>query len=510
MGRAFRLLLAIAICCAPLGAAAGPQTGPSGGVGVSVTCEAFNDSSFTGGTDNATDGIQYVFPAGGGNLARTQLGYTVGITRTLLSLDSSVALPTATSAGDCLVGGNLSVTEPISFTGVFTSTVEVQLSAILDNWIIEVPDTAPVGTDASLSLQAILGSAQAFESFVVTPSLGVVPSQDPGAWSIDPLGGGRFAVSGSLTFTETLSTASPPSINFFADSFAFTPLGAVGISVTNTVSQALRFEIVSLQPGAEVFALGVEPPVEEPQTKAQQKCLVALNQAAAKVARAQTKVNEKCLKDASKGKESSLQGCAISDPKDKVLKASLKVMKADDKKCQADGRPSFSYVAGSGLYVIAMDEGLSFLQDLLGADPDLAIRSDKSEVGCQGKVLKLSDKLIDVILKEAIKAKKQALAQGAASADQLQAAIEAALGAAEKLLRAEDKVVQTAEKKCAEVVDLGAVFPGAVSVGTTPADVSSHAIENARCRACRLLNQFDALDMDCDAFDEGATNGSCS
>jgi hypothetical protein len=107
-------LLALALGAAPLAAYAGPPTGPSGGVGVSYNCETFNDSSFTAGGERATDSVAYVFPAGGANLARTRLGYTAAISRTLANLDTSIALPDATAAGDCIVGGSLSASPAAS------------------------------------------------------------------------------------------------------------------------------------------------------------------------------------------------------------------------------------------------------------------------------------------------------------------------------------------------------------------------------------------------------------
>jgi hypothetical protein len=259
-----------------------------------------------------------------------------------------------------------------------------------------------------------------------------------------------------------------------------------------------------------VIPLGVPPP--ELQSKPQQKCLAALNAAAANVVRAQTRLNEKCLKDATKGKTPSAQDCVAADPQDKVGKASLKVMRADEQKCTKDPEqlPGFSYVSSTALYPAAMGEGLAFLGDLLGPDADLAIRTDSREVACQGKVLALSDKYLDVLLKEAIRIKKDALKAGADTSVALEAAIDAGFGDAEKVLRAASRLVAGADQKCAGVADLGAVFPGAVAVGVTPGAISEHAIERARCRACRLVNAFDDLALDCDTIDEGAPNASCS
>lgn len=510
--------LAVVVCGLPLAALGGPSSAPSGNIGVSYTCEGVGDSAFTSGAESADIGLQYDFADGtGGNLARVGLAYSTAISATSsLANDVFIGLPAAATTDTCLIGGSVNLTQPITYTHVVTDTVVIQIQATVDGWRAEVPTapiTATLGSDTSFGFNVGVGSDFLSESFVLD-GIGLTSNQ-PGAWTVDQIPGGGVSVSGTMAITSTLTAPTGPfTMELFADQFAFVPSGSAGISITNTLpADAFRFEVVSLTPGVDLVSLGVAaPPIDDPQTGPQQKCLTGLNKALAKVVKAQAKLNEFCVKAATKGKESSAQTCVLVDPKGKVQKASEKAMKTDEKKCQKspDQLPTFSYVPASFAYYAAMSEGQAYLGDLLGPNADVAIPSDRGEAGCQQGVLKSGDKALLAIVAEAIKAKKAALKNGAGSPEELESAMLAALSGSKKVPKLVGKVEATAGKKCADVTDLNFLFPGTAAFGATPASVAGEAIRAGHCRACRVLNTFDDLSLDCDLFDDGVGNASCS
>ena len=75
-----------------------------------------------------------------------------------------------------------------------------------------------------------------------------------------------------------------------------------------------------------------------------------------------------------------------------------------------------------------------------------------------------------------------------------------------KIARMVTKLQATVDSKCVDV-DLDGAFPGAcIGAG----DFSVCADEQVACRICSMLNAMDDLSRDCDEFDDGVVNGSCT
>jgi cysteine-rich repeat protein len=245
----------------------GELDGPVGSVTALYDCEGAIDGAFSQGGASAGSGILYDFPDGpGGNAARASLGYTVvfSATATLDNL-AFIALPGSATAGNCLVGGSVSLTHPLTFTstagGPVTDTVTVALEAILDGWQAHVPLAAPAGSDTRFGFDVSLGGVVITDTLTLDAG-GLQIDAQPGAFTVDPLPGGGVSVGGTLAITETLSTSSPAIVELFAEQFAFAPAATQGISITNTLARAFRYRVVSLSPGIEVRSLGV--PIPEP------------------------------------------------------------------------------------------------------------------------------------------------------------------------------------------------------------------------------------------------------
>ena len=127
----------------------------------------------------------------------------------------------------------------------------------------------------------------------------------------------------------------------------------------------------------------------QPQDKAQQGCINALNKAGAKLAATQGKESSGCIKNATKGKEPDPQTCLTADGKGKVGKAAAKVDGADTKKCAT--APDFGKAGTAIIKAFAAGEEVALAADVFGATLTGVIVDagvDKVAAGCQAAVSK--------------------------------------------------------------------------------------------------------------------------
>jgi len=259
-----------------------------------------------------------------------------------------------------------------------------------------------------------------------------------------------------------------------------------------------------------------------PASKAQQKCINALNQLGAKVVAAQHKVSLECLDDAAEGNTGDLgtpataQDCLDSDPDGKVVSAQAKTLSGEAAKCDGGDLPGFAYTGGAGVNAAAELEGMALVADLFGADLSPVVISevaDKVGARCQQDVLKATHALSNLLFKLAVKQKKKLIAGTAGTLAVSNEALELALlgyvqaDAKGKIGKKAAKLASVAGKAC-PVVALDAAFPGCAP-SADPAALASCATSAARCRFCRAFNSFDGLAMDCDDLDDGVANASC-
>jgi hypothetical protein len=83
-----------------------------------------------------------------------------------------------------------------------------------------------------------------------------------------------------------------------------------------------------------------------------------------------------------------------------------------------------------------------------------------------------------------------------------------------KILSKEMKLEINVQKNCVDdgVVPVGSAFPGGVCSAEADANFGACVNSRAACRFCLAVNVADDIvpALDCDAFDDGAVNGSCS
>ena len=72
-----------------------------------------------------------------------------------------------------------------------------------------------------------------------------------------------------------------------------------------------------------------------------------------------------------------------------------------------------------------------------------------------------------------------------------------------------DKLLGAINGKCAGA-DLGDLFQGCVPAPANAAELQNCVDYMVECEVCLLLNEIDGLTRDCDDFDDGMANGSCT
>jgi pimeloyl-ACP methyl ester carboxylesterase len=242
----------------------------------------------------------------------------------------------------------------------------------------------------------------------------------------------------------------------------------------------------------------------------QQKCIDALNKNFAKVAKAQGKDIDKCIKDGSKDKleNPTIEDCLTADNKQKVSKAKGKTVDAFNSKC--DETPDFGPSDPNTVNQAAVDKKLDLIHQIFGSDLDDVIfdqGEDKDGAKCQIDVAKAAKKCQDAKLKAFNKCKKAGLKdESITGASGLEGCMD--FGGDSKIAKAcDEKLGDKISKKCPDSVDLALAFQGC---DTDDPDVLRTCIDEfVECAVCSGLNEADDLERECDLFDDGFGNGSC-
>jgi len=248
-------------------------------------------------------------------------------------------------------------------------------------------------------------------------------------------------------------------------------------------------------------------------TPADRQCIEAVNLGARKVAAAGSKQIRACAGYSADGLlgPQSVADCAAALVQTPMTVALLK----SEQKC-GGVPPSFgppSLTAPPGLAVAA---GAAILEDLFGAPPEAALVDVANVRVCQSAMLKEMGRCLDARLSGFNRCKKEGLKRGFVRTNaELQ---DTCLGTgaqqpdpsggsiAKRCLAHPGTVI--ASKCVARGVALASAFPGC----NTPsaATLGTCFDERIRCRVCGLLNAVDGLARDCDVFDDGNGNASCS
>jgi len=260
--------------------------------------------------------------------------------------------------------------------------------------------------------------------------------------------------------------------------------------------------------GSRVFRLDLTAAL----TAADRACILGMNDAFAKRAKARAGQLARCLKQSAAGKlPAGAEACAAAaDPK--LDKAGAKTEQVEAAKCEV--LPPFGVSDAATVNAASAAAPLELLHDVLGDPLDAALlakASDAAGARCQGALASQLARCQALRVKELLRCKKAGIKDGSVKSTATLAAcldadpkgkLAAQCGAAGVL------ATKLLPRSCpAPAVDLAAAFPGCGEAD--PAAFAACAERAGRCRACTSLGAADALAADCDAFDDGAANGSC-
>jgi hypothetical protein len=243
-----------------------------------------------------------------------------------------------------------------------------------------------------------------------------------------------------------------------------------------------------------------------------------MNKNGERVNRVQLKENERCLRGFQREKlvaPMTFDVCSTTAyRRDRVQRAKEKTVTREGRRCDPLDPPPFAYTGSATVNPAAVNGALALIHEIFGApvlDADLVTRDADSETArCQLEMLRLADRLENIIGNEVNRAKRQALRdQTVNSGPALEAKLQDVLTANDRITRAEDRLVTKVDKRCAALQAPDTIFPGACRDPDLSL-VEACVIAAARCEACLKIEAFDALDLDCDqADDQDNTNGSC-
>ena len=294
--------------------------------------------------------------------------------------------------------------------------------------------------------------------------------------------------------------------------------------------------VSALALGVAVLAAG---PAFAQLSKDDQGCINEVNKGLGKLVKTVNKEAQGCIKDQSNEKNPSAQACIDADAKGKVAKAEGKNVDGAIKKCTAASAGTIDAYFGTDIAsptdignqtnAEGADKESRILTLLLGSDLDAGViqakvggaTADKDGAKCQQGLLKDLFKCQDTKLKEFSKCKKDYLKNdlvgdpaGLAAACMDGPGLPDPKGKIAKACSADPNVGKpggTMAKKCQpKGVAVADALPGACAQLGADADVLGCAERAVECNVCSTINAVDGTNADCDEFDDGVINESCS
>jgi hypothetical protein len=257
----------------------------------------------------------------------------------------------------------------------------------------------------------------------------------------------------------------------------------------------------------------------QPLPRAAQKCINEINKSFARVAKAQCKEMQGCLKLGSANRlgRRSIEECLSADDKTKVAQARARTLDVSSDMCGE--MLDFGPTDPNAVNRAAVSAGISLVHGVFGDDLRAAIlpSTDRRGSKCQRLVAKAVAKCLEAKLAEFNRCKKRGLDGSAILPeanlpfnDPNDIALCMGHDPRGKIARACDPRVGGIKKAIGArcfASNLAAAFPGC---GTTEPDELAECLDEiVECRVCGALNEADGLFRDCDELDDGQLNGSC-
>ncbi len=197
-----------------------------------------------------------------------------------------------------------------------------------------------------------------------------------------------------------------------------------------------------------------------------------------------------------------------ADSKGRLQKARGKAAAATLAACAVT--PDFGYAGSETIGLAAAGESLALLNDLFSASLNSVLIDttvDRAGASCQAAVAKAQKNQAAVRVSVFSSCKRSGLRGGTIySSESLMTCFDSILSDPRgAVAKATTKLSDAVATRCSGV-DLATAFPGTCAAAGDFASCSEAA---ANCRGCRMINTMDGLSNDCDAFDDGLSNGSC-
>lgn len=245
------------------------------------------------------------------------------------------------------------------------------------------------------------------------------------------------------------------------------------------------------------------------QSKAQQKCINVLNKGMAKVSKTQAKAGQSCSSKFAKGKEADADTCAFSAAK--VDTARTKNCDAETKSCTTPMvTPDFGKTSCGSVNAWAEGQTSSLLYNLIGFPLNTNLTpcsTSKAACKCEAFLIKSANKLLATYAKDFNKCKKTGLKNGSImSAANLNSCV--GIDAKGKIAKLEGKILGQLPKRCGGISP--ALPHGLCNAAVTDLGVRDCVRSSVRCSFCSIAAGSDALTVNCELFDDGLANSSCS
>ncbi|HYC54480.1 MAG TPA: hypothetical protein VEL28_06045 [Candidatus Binatia bacterium] len=250
----------------------------------------------------------------------------------------------------------------------------------------------------------------------------------------------------------------------------------------------------------------------------QQNCVAGMNKAGASVALAQGKQTRDCVRLGHAGLlVGTAEACVGTDGSVVSARKSSTVAKYFAL-CDASP-PSFAHTGPDTVNFASQHGEIALARDLFGNDLDAALpdcTANKDQCLCQKKVLTAAEKIAGLARKAFVGCKKTALPAALDAGDVADCVTDAGLAGSIAAARAAGGKIAAKSVKLRKAVELICDDRG-VTAGSFPGSCSGlggegllHCIDSRiACRVCRSFGTIDALELDCDAFDDGLSNSSC-
>jgi hypothetical protein len=221
-----------------------------------------------------------------------------------------------------------------------------------------------------------------------------------------------------------------------------------------------------------------------------------------------------CIKGATQGSVENAEACVVGNPDGKIAAKEAKVTALFDAGSKCDPVPPV-IVRNPAIGNAAHRSAITNLMHAFLGNPIGVVGTVKTDAQCLVKAVQRGTQAFTEIIKQQRACKKAGLKGGTITNG---ATLDAACGtfakidtsgkAAARLVKLDGDVQET----CAQPgIDLAALFDGlAASCHGSPAALSGCLQQRVRCRACYALVHADGQVINCDVFDDGSANLSCT